>query len=244
MSLSKLPSEKLTINPEITNQLSKVESLTVDELMYLKNLIESTLSEHFDLLKNENADMNTSLVSEDGYPRDDIDVLQITLIRRNINFLRNDLRKMIDVLSIKLNSSFNNNNNNNQQKKALKNTPKKAQESNIIKIDDENNFTIPFAILLEILPNSPIAKSGIKNNDKLISINNDIIVTNHDHLSKIKLLLSENGKEKEAEVPLYFKILRQDSDNNNDITYHYFRVIPTLNWENSNGLLGCKLQEI
>ena len=58
------------------------ESLNFIQLSHVKDEIENQLNILFDLLRHKyNADMDTPLVTPDGFPRSDLDVVTIRLLR-------------------------------------------------------------------------------------------------------------------------------------------------------------------
>lgn len=209
----------LEINPTITNQMTKLKDLDLNEITELKKLVESELVKFSQILESQNIDMDTQLVTEDGYPRDDIDILQIRLIRRNINMLKNDLSNIIEQSFQLLNSHFNDIN--------------QSRGSSLSNTDQNHDieYKIPFAVIEEIDVNGPISSAGIQNGDKLISLGK-IHAGNHMRLRSLTNEVIQN-ENKEVNV----RILRHDKDIIDLV------LIPTKNW-NGRGLLGCKLQEL
>lgn len=100
---------KTTYNYQIVSrdQLSNTsfEDLTTyrqqidDDLTILFNHLQSTLK----------CDMNTSLLTLDGYPRSDIDVVQVRLCRSKIIKLQNDYKWISETLLDKLQSQLSKN---------------------------------------------------------------------------------------------------------------------------------------
>ncbi|KAI5951668.1 NAS2 [Candida jiufengensis] len=80
---------------------------TFQELSQIKTNIESQLKNLFDLLKYQhNVDMDSPLVTKDGFPRSDIDVVSIRLIRTHIIRLKNDYKNLLEVLESKMEEEF------------------------------------------------------------------------------------------------------------------------------------------
>lgn len=166
--------------------------------------------------------MNTPVLTFDGFPRSDIDVVQVRLIRTQINRLRNDHKEILDLIQMKLLDHFSKDNNNNNNKINNKNN----------NIDDNNiESNIPFAIIDEVFENGPAFNSNLLKNDKLIKFGS-INVTNHSNLQKISTLITNN-----INKPIKIKILRNSSD------LIDLELIPTSNWP-GKGLLGCKITQI
>lgn len=216
------PSVQLTIseiNPLIVRCMDILDELPLKEVLSLKLLIEQDLNKYTNILLEQNADMDTVLLTEDGFPRSDVDVLQITLARRNINMLRNDLSKVINQSHILLNGHFANNQ-----------TSQKVDSFNQ-KTSSGTDSIIPFAIISEIIPGSPVERAGVKNNDRLILVGN-VNASNHNKLQNLKTEIVKNENNR---IPI--KILR---DNSKFLT---LTLIPSKNWD-GNGILGCRFKEI
>lgn len=95
--------------------------------------------------------METSLITHDGFPRSDINVLEIRNARVKIIRLRNDLNAIINELSEKMQSQFYNSN----------------------KESESNDLGIPFAKVTEVVANSPADKAvSITMNKIVLKIRN------------------------------------------------------------------------
>lgn len=220
------PNFKIPI--EILSEIEILDNINdIKKIDNLKKLIETKLDFFNNYLISKNLNMNSILITNDGFPRSDIDdILQVTQVRKNIRMLQNDLKKVIDRSYILLNEHFNSSNNNNNNNIPI--VSKSNSNSNIKK-----NSTIPFATIIEVIPNGPMALAGIKLNDKIISIGN-INATNHQNL---KGLQSEviNNKNKKLQLTIE-RITTTKEILNLD-------VIPTDNWP-GQGILGCRLQQL
>ena len=80
--------------------------------------------------------MQTPLLSSDGFPRSDIDVVEVRTTRVKIIKLKNDLRSVMEEISSRLLSQF--------QTNAFCKTLEISQEK-----------PVPFAIITEVVSNSP-----------------------------------------------------------------------------------------
>ncbi|KAI5302613.1 putative 26S proteasome regulatory subunit, partial [Ascosphaera atra] len=86
-----------TISSGAANGVPKdLDAMTLYELFDEKDRLEGELKELSDVLKSNNADMNTPLLTPDGFPRSDIDVAQIRTTRARIIRLRNDYKGVMD----------------------------------------------------------------------------------------------------------------------------------------------------
>ncbi len=105
--LSKLLAN-VKIDPSLTSRISQIDSFKLSELMVLKTDIETQLEAYFSVLEQQGIGMDSALVTPDGYPRSDVDVLQVTMIRKNVNMLKNDLNHLLQRSHVLLNQHFDN----------------------------------------------------------------------------------------------------------------------------------------
>lgn len=201
----------------LSAQVQSLENCSFDEVVSLKRTVENELTRLFDLLHDEyKSDFSSPLVDNDGFPRSDIDLLQVRLLRRNINILRNDLKTIIEHFSKLISQQF--------QKQTQNDSQQSSFPSKILE------YTIPFAILLEVAPTSPSALAGIISGDRLVKFGS-IHAGNHQRLEAIRSLVNRYiGKE------IALRIQREDG------TFHELILTPSM-WAGP-GLLGCKLSEI
>ncbi|GME72578.1 unnamed protein product [[Candida] boidinii] len=187
----------------IDYDIDEIKNYDLNKLNEIKIKIEFNLSDLFDKLAGVY-----------------IDVVQLRLIRTQINRLRNDHKEILDLIQNKLLDHFSNNQSN-------------SQDNEYINIIDDNSIesNIPFAIIDEVFENGPAFNSNLRKNDKLIKFGS-INVTNHSNLQKISSLVSNN-----IDNPIKVKILRNSSD------IIDLELIPTSNWP-GKGLLGCKITQI
>lgn len=151
--------------------ISAVASFDLAQLAEAKRTIETQLDLLFDLLTSKyNADLDTPLV-HNGFPRSDIDVVSVRLLRVRIIRLRNDHKQVLHHLDTKLASHFQSSTNT-----ALPQAPP----------------TIPFAYVKEIAPDGPAAASGLQEGDRVVSFGG-VHVRNHDNLTAVARKVQQNG---------------------------------------------------
>lgn len=136
--------------------------------------------------------MDTSLITIDGFPRSDIDIVEIRTTRINIIKLRNDLKAVIGLLESKLEEQF-----------GFQGQQASSKSENL-------NARVPFAVVTEIISDSPAYKSvsisltiipdtfftnyqlkGLKVDDK-ICLFGEIDATNHKDLSVLPSFVKNN----------------------------------------------------
>lgn len=100
--------------------------------------------------------MDTSLITIDGFPRSDIDIVEIRTIRINIIKLRNDLKAVIGLLESKMGEQFG------------------SLDQQALPKFESLTARVPFAIVTEIFSDSPAYKSV---SICFISISNTFLLT-------------------------------------------------------------------
>lgn len=203
----------LNLDPDkFQNYNGDFSSLNYRQLATVKSDIENQLSLLFDMLTNNfAADMSTPLVTEDGFPRNDIDVVSIRLVRVRIVMLKNDLKSVLELLEKKLQQQFSN-----QERQPAPVTAAPNVEQ-----------LVPFALVTEIADESPAEKAGLQLQDKIVYFD-DIYAANHNRLQAIAGRLKQRQDQK-----LRVLVLR-------DGKKVHLELVPSDNWL-GNGLLGCRL---
>ncbi|CAI4216802.1 unnamed protein product [Parascedosporium putredinis] len=79
---------------------------TMAELQQKKANMEAELRALSGVLDSHGVDMNTPLLTPDGYPRADIDVAQIRTTRSRIIHLRNDYKALMDAIESQIHAHF------------------------------------------------------------------------------------------------------------------------------------------
>ncbi|ESX02915.1 hypothetical protein HPODL_02229 [Ogataea parapolymorpha DL-1] len=142
-------------------------SMDLAQLASLRSRIEAQIDTLHARLYAQNADMDTPLVSDDGFPRSDIDVVQIRLLRTQIIRLRNDWRLVSDALQPKLAQSF-------------------SRATTV-----SRPSSIPFASVAFVAQDSPAHTAGLRPGDLLLSFGR-INATNHNNLKALVGAVAEN----------------------------------------------------
>ncbi|CXI30191.1 proteasome regulatory protein, putative [Plasmodium berghei] len=216
-----------------------------NELVKQRECIENEIKENLEFLEsseNKNIGMHGKLVDSEGFPRNDIDIYKIRIARNKIICLKNDylnINKKIEEYLHEIHSS----------KPVIRVERDKENYSN--SNDDLNDINIKpitniediefaknnvFALVDEIVENSPSHKAGIKLNDQIFEFanikkeGNNININNTDNIFK---KISNFMKENPSKIQL--KILRQGA------IYHC-NIFPD---KTSTGLyIGCHLVPI
>jgi len=205
------------------------------ELMNEKEIIEAELSTLGSVLSSHNVDMNTSLTTFDGFPRNDIDVPQIRTTRARIIHLRNDHKEVMKHLEKGLHAHF----------AALQqgqnvslsiNMPSQSTIHSTLPTRDAPRQTgdvgMPFARVNNVINGSPADQAGLKAGDNIRSFG-IVNWVNHERLSKIAEIVQQNEGR-----PLAVKVVRKnDQGGTSDLN---LSLTPRRDW-GGRGLLGCHL---
>ncbi|SOV10960.1 proteasome regulatory protein, putative [Plasmodium sp. gorilla clade G2] len=209
-----------------------------NELVKKREDIENELKVHMDFLEspeNKNVGMKGNLIDSEGFPRNDIDIYSIRVARNKIICLKNDyidINKKLEeyihkvhsthpVIRVERNKNINND---------LLNTPQQITKEEDIQNAKKNIF----AIIDEVIDNSPSHKSGLKINDQIFQFG-DIIKKNENeqnNYSNIQLIKEIGNYMKTQPKQILVKILREE----NILFYH---IIPE---QTQKGLyIGCHI---
>lgn len=187
-------------------------NMNYQQLAAVKTDIELQLATLIDMLTESfGADMSTSLLTDDGFPRNDIDVVSIRLVRVRIVRLKNDHKSVLQLIQDKLQELFANQ------------EPLKVTETAPV----DHQKLVPFAVVTEITENSPAAVAGLQLQDKIV-VFDDIHAGNHDKLRAVAHRLKAR---QEQEVPV--QVIRDENKLE-------LQLVPSDSWSGA-GLLGCRL---
>lgn len=161
-----------------TEEVKFDEKSSLEELIAAKKVLETNLGVLFDHLKLHKSDMDTDLLTPDGYPRADIDVLQVRMARAKINVYRNDLKQVLQLI----------------EKHLTERLAVGVPNMERLELEDEANDEIndidmtqeqvPFAFVSEVTEESPALTAGMIVNDQIISIG-PINASNHENLKRL-----------------------------------------------------------
>lgn len=218
--------QTLNLDPIEFKEYKNINSrLTFQELEIIKQDIEKQLNILFDLLNHKyNCDMNTSLITSDGYPRNDIDVVSIRLIRVRIIRLKNDYKLLLELIDDKMSQEFAQRQIDNPIGQDVEEEMNDSQSRRTIE------YTIPFARVAEVVNGGPAFKAGLKENDEILLFDHDIHASNNNRLRNLVTRV-KIGKT----IPVEIK-----RNQNEKVSLN---LIPSDDWD-GQGLLGCRLLPI
>ncbi|KKY28005.1 putative 26s proteasome non-atpase regulatory subunit [Phaeomoniella chlamydospora] len=221
-----VPSGPTSALPENGNQL---DGLTLTELLARKDNVEAELRALSSVLVSHGVNMNTTLTTFDGYPRDDIDVAQIRSTRARIIRLKNDYKELMKKIETGLHDHHAR-----LQAKAAEDASK-SQSSTAQGIQQTTSqigiIETPFAKVNTVADGSPAQTAGMKQGDGIRSFG-EINWMNHENLTKVAEVVQRNEGQ-----PIVVKIHRKEGQSSQELT---LQLIPRRGW-GGRGLLGCHL---
>ncbi|KAL2814913.1 hypothetical protein BDW59DRAFT_154109 [Aspergillus cavernicola] len=214
----------------VPRDLSK---LSMSDLMKHKEQLEEELSALSSVLNSHGVNMNTSLTTFDGFPRDDIDVAQIRTIRAQIIRLRYDHKEVMSHIEKGIHTHFAGlqGARDNVTATSVTSTPNRASESNTSTTG--MGVLTPFAKVNSVVSGSPADQAGLQAGDTIRSFG-IVNWVNHGRLSKVAEVVQHNEGR-----TIIVKIARNEATSGNTVNLD-LQLVPRRDW-GGRGLLGCHL---
>ncbi|CAD6571520.1 MAG: putative 26S proteasome regulatory subunit [Alectoria sarmentosa] len=216
-----------TTAQRVANGVGK-DKMSLMDLIVEKTRVEEELSALGSVLDSHSVNMNTTLTTFDGYPRDDLDIAQIRTTRARIIYLRNDYKALMSKIELGLHeyhASYQASN-----PPPVSGSGQGAQGSEL-STTNRGLVETPFAKVNGVVPGSPADDAGLKAGDRILKFG-DVNWLNHEKLSKVAETVQRNqGVSHTRNVVV--KVVR----NTEEVT---LQLTPKSNW-GGRGLLGCHL---
>ncbi|KAJ9157426.1 26S proteasome non-ATPase regulatory subunit 9 [Pleurostoma richardsiae] len=204
--------------------------LTFAELQRTKDNIEAELKALSSVLDSHGVDMNTSLLTRDGFPRADIDVAQIRTTRARIIHLRNDYKDLMLAIEKHLHEHFASLQETDDGLPTASTTAEPALRDSVPETLDH-----PFAKVNSVVASSPADAAGLKQGD-LIRNFGYVNSANHDGLRKVAECVQGNEGQN-----ILVKVSRPSTSGHAQELR--LTLTPRRNW-GGRGLLGCHIVPI
>ncbi|EWG37712.1 26S proteasome non-ATPase regulatory subunit 9 [Fusarium verticillioides 7600] len=201
--------------------------LSFAELQRKKDDIEAELKALGGVLDSHGVDMNTSLLTNDGFPRADIDVAQIRTTRARIIRLRNDYTALMTRIEKFLHDHFASLDENESAPVAS------SSNSQGILLDSVSTpLDPPFAKINTVAAGSPAESAGLKPGDEIRNFGY-VNRANHDNLRKVAECVQGNEGNN-----VFIKVSRPDGVAERQELR--LTLTPRKDW-GGRGLLGCHI---
>ncbi|KAF4985810.1 hypothetical protein FGRMN_11090 [Fusarium graminum] len=200
--------------------------LSFAELQRKKDDVEAELKALGGVLDSHGVDMNTSLLTSDGFPRADIDVAQIRTTRARIVRLRNDYAALMTRIEKFLHEHFASLDDNDATVPSADNLQPTLQDSVATALDP------PFAKVNTVAAGSPAESAGLKAGDEIHNFGY-VNRANHDNLRKVAECVQGNEGNN-----VFIKVSRPDGVAERQELR--LTLTPSKDW-GGRGLLGCHI---
>ncbi|KAI1818418.1 hypothetical protein GGS20DRAFT_288496 [Poronia punctata] len=202
------------------------KQLSFAELQQKKDNIENELKALGGVLDSHGVNMDTSLLTPDGFPRADIDVAQIRTTRSRIIFLKNDYKDLMNSIEKFLHEHF-------------ASLPDKdghvvptTNPATMMGDTIPETLEAPFAKVNSVVADSPAATAGLKAGDEIRNFGY-VNKNNHDSLKRVAECVQGNEGQR-----VLVKVSRPAGSGARQELQFY--LTPRRNW-GGRGLLGCHI---
>ncbi|OAA73195.1 hypothetical protein ISF_00096 [Cordyceps fumosorosea ARSEF 2679] len=205
--------------------------LSFAELQQRKDNVEAELKALGGVLDSHGVDMNTPLLTRDGYPRSDVDVAQIRTTRARIIRLKNDYKEIMANVEKFLHEHFANA----TESTELSTPTTAAGASGILPDSDTQSLDPPFAKVESVATNSPAELAGLKVGDEVRNFGY-VNRANNDGLKKVAECVQGNEGSN-----IFIRVSRPSGVSSREDLR--LTLTPRRNW-GGRGMLGCHITPI
>jgi len=187
-------------------------------LISRKEDIEAELDAQLSILRANNSTLQSPLVDNEGFPRDDLDIYQVRHARVRIIELRNDLTTVTNDIANALEAIYDSSS-----------ASASASNSSSDPVSTGDDAMKPFARVDGVAPSSPAAEAGIQREDLVVKFGH---LTSQSFTSSSLQILAELVTASENRK-ISIKILRSDQ-------VILMKLTPRKGW-GGRGMLGCHI---
>ncbi|KAI0817681.1 hypothetical protein GGR55DRAFT_31227 [Xylaria sp. FL0064] len=216
-----------------TNGNSK--QLSFAELQQKKDNMEAELKALGGVLDSHGVNMETPLITRDGFPRADLDIAQIRTTRSRIIHLKNDYKDLMNAIEKHLHEHFASL----QGMNEATSTAAPVNRATMMGDTLPETLEVPFAKVNSVVADSPADAAGLKAGDEIRNFGY-VNKSNHDGLKKVAECVQGNEGQR-----VLVKISRRADSSTQQATRQELQLYltPRRNW-GGRGLLGCHILPI
>ncbi|KAI1429993.1 hypothetical protein F5Y12DRAFT_793137 [Xylaria sp. FL1777] len=214
----------------LTNGNAK--QLSFAELQQKKDNMEAELKALGGVLDSHDVNMETPLITRDGFPRADLDIAQIRTTRSRIIYLKNDYKDLMNVIEKYLHEHFASL----QSTNDVASTATPVDRATMMGDALPETLEVPFAKVNSVVADSPADDAGLKAGDEIRNFGY-VNKSNHDGLKKVAECVQGNEGQR-----VLVKISRRGDSGTQQGTRQELQLYltPRRNW-GGRGLLGCHI---
>ncbi|KAF7503111.1 hypothetical protein GJ744_004320 [Endocarpon pusillum] len=213
-----------------------ISRLSLIDLIDRKDRLEEELKALGSVLDSHGVNMNTSLTTFDGYPRDDIDVAQIRTTRSRIIHLKNDYKEIMNRIEKALHQHHASLHGSEDSKEEPPSSLRQNASSASTQTPSRTTSDPPFAKVNSVATSSPAQEAGLKVGDKIRNFGT-VHWRNHENLRKVAEVVQRSERR-----TILVKIVRDDETRGSSQDLE-LPLIPRSGW-GGRGTLGCHLLPI
>jgi len=211
---------------------NQTTGLSFAQLQANKDNLEAEMRALGSILDSHGVDMNTRLITPDGFPRADLDVAQIRTTRARIIYLRNDYKNLMNVIEKHIHEHFARQAENGTSDEPITNATPSDLATAFPSIPASSLPLGPaFAMVNSVVAGSPAESAGLKAGDEIRNfgyVNN----SNHDGLKRVAECVQGNeGRD------VLVKVSRPADGRRQELQ---LTLKPRRDW-GGRGLLGCHI---
>ncbi|KAL7414429.1 putative 26S proteasome non-ATPase regulatory subunit 9 [Mrakia frigida] len=202
------------VNPMSSSRTQAIQE--INRLTILKENIEAEMEGHRGRLEAEQSTMTSSLLTLDGFPRDDIDILAVRHARVRLLELRNDLKSIMNQIEEALHQAL-----------PPPSSPPPASSSSTPMDVDASSSSQPFALVKSVDEKGPAGAAGLQPQDQIVLFGK-VDASNHDNLKALAALVGASEGS-----PISIQVLR-------DGQVKTLSMVPRSGW-GGRGLIGTHI---
>ncbi|KAI1310482.1 hypothetical protein F5Y03DRAFT_346463 [Xylaria venustula] len=219
------------ISRPLTNGNAK--QLSFAELQQKKDNMEAELKALGGVLDSHGVNMETPLITRDGFPRADLDIAQIRTTRSRIIYLKNDYKDLMSAIEKHLHEHFASLQGSDD---AAASDTTRANQATMMGDAIPETLEVPFAKVNSVVTGSPADAAGLKAGDEIRNFGY-VNKSNHDGLKKVAECVQGNEGQR-----VLVKISRRGDSGTQPSSRQELQLYltPRRNW-GGRGLLGCHI---